>query len=99
MKKSLTAIFFAIFLLSSVLVTVNAATLEADEIRWFEWFNSLSEEEQMCISFRPANFYQIQRDVYGIDIEGVDSIENVEAFSGPVYPAVAKRGRTGLRLQ
>lgn len=34
---------------------------------WFEWFNSLSVEEQSYVSFRPHNFVRVQREVYGID--------------------------------
>ena len=38
------------------------------EAEWFEWFNSLSVEEQSHISYRPYNFAKIQREVYGIDV-------------------------------
>ena len=38
------------------------------EADWFEWFNSLSAEEQSYISHRPHNFARVQREIYGIDM-------------------------------
>jgi len=38
------------------------------EANWFDWFNSLSAEEQLYICYRPHNFVRVQREIYGIDV-------------------------------
>ena len=40
-------------------------TVDLDE--WFSWFNSLTPEEQKSVNYRPSNFGEIERTVYGKD--------------------------------
>lgn len=56
MKKIL-SILLAVLMLSAVCLsafpTKNDQTMITSDEQWWDWFNSLSEEEQACISFRP----------------------------------------------
>jgi len=45
--------------------TIKGTYIRID-YEWFEWFNSLSAEEQREINFRPEHFAAIERDAYGI---------------------------------
>ena len=58
MKKIL-SILLAALMLSTVCILAFAAEnnqkmITSDE-QWWDWFNSLSEEERACISFRPSS--------------------------------------------
>ena len=58
MKKIL-SILLAALMLSAVCISAfptknDQTTITSDE-QWWDWFNSLSEEEQACISFRPSS--------------------------------------------
>jgi len=57
--KKLLSIFLAMLMLSVICVPAFAAENDtsktAAEEQWWEWFNSLSQEEQACINFRPSN--------------------------------------------
>ena len=53
------------------------SSAEIDE--WFEWFISLPPEEQAAVSFRPPNFEQIMRDVYGIEVSSPETDQPPQA--------------------
>ncbi len=58
MKKIL-LISLAVLMLSAVCFSAfptknDQTTITSDE-QWWDWFNSLSDEEQACISFRPGS--------------------------------------------
>ena len=58
MKKFL-SILLAALMLSTVCIlafaTDNGQTKITSDEQWWDWFNSLSEEEKACISFRPGS--------------------------------------------
>ena len=58
MKKIL-LILLAVLMLSAVCIsafpTKNDQTMITSDEQWWDWFNSLSEEEKACISFRPSS--------------------------------------------
>ena len=58
MKKFL-SILLAALMLSTVCILAFAAENDQRKItsdeQWWDWFNSLSEEEKACISFRPGS--------------------------------------------
>ena len=58
MKKIL-SILLAALMLSSVCILAFAAEndqkMTTSDEQWWDWFNSLSEEEQACIRFRPGS--------------------------------------------
>ena len=63
--------------------------LTEEERVWYDWFNSLTQEEQDTISFRPPNFVEIQREVYGIEIyfeKPDDKKLQIYSMPTPSYP-------------
>ncbi len=38
---------------------LNAADLSQETIKWFEWYNVLSETEQLSVSYIPADLYEL----------------------------------------
>lgn len=37
----------------------DAADVSDETLRWLLWFNSLSEDEQLCVSFTPLDLYEL----------------------------------------
>ena len=58
MKKIL-SILLAVLMLSAVCISAfamkNDQTMITSDEQWWDWFNSLSAEEQACINFRPSS--------------------------------------------
>lgn len=38
----------------------DAADVSDETLRWLMWFNSLSEEDQLCISYTPLDLYELR---------------------------------------
>ena len=41
--------------------TFNKADLSQETIEWLEWYNDLSKEEQLAISYIPSEVYKLSR--------------------------------------
>lgn len=68
MKKSIALLLIVVLLLCFAGCKSNTVTyrgqvydadaLSAETLEWLEWFNSLSEEEQLAISYVPNEFLE-----------------------------------------
>lgn len=69
--------------------------LSEDTIQWLEWYNLLSPEEQMAISYVPGELQEPLTQIHGTDepivIETTGALEEGymwEAFPSPLYQAI-----------